>query len=238
MKAKYHCMDCGIKIASRYAKRCRSCGNKHKKGGITLGKFYCIDCGKRLKSEGAYRNKRCMKCNVKNRPKSYYDYLRGSNNPGWKGGKPKCPECGGEKPNITAKRCSRCSHHARRGVKFTKNHREKIGIALTGKNNHFWGHPPKWSRVKYKNVSMRSSWEVAYAKYLDKNNIKWLYESKTFNLGNCTYTPDFYLPETNTYVEIKGYWYREAKTRYLKFRRKFGNIELLNKQRLKKLGVL
>jgi hypothetical protein len=79
-------------------------------------------------------------------------------------------------------------------------------ISMSGKNSHRFGKPPiHGKRIRYKDICFRSSWEVAYAKYLDKNQIKWLYESKTFDLGNCTYTPDFYLPEKNEYIEIKGY---------------------------------
>ena len=31
--------------------------------------------------------------------------------------------------------------------------------------------------------------------FVEKNLFKWLYESKTFDLGNTTYTPDFYFVE-------------------------------------------
>ena len=51
-------------------------------------------------------------------------------------------------------------------------------------------------RYIYKGYSMRSTWEVKYAKYLDKNNIKWYYEIRKFHLGNTSYTPDFYLEES------------------------------------------
>lgn len=61
----------------------------------------------------------------------------------------------------------------------------------------------------YKGVDLHGSWEVKYAKYLDDCDIKWercierfpyMYEEKIHY-----YTPDFYLPETGTFVEIKGY---------------------------------
>jgi hypothetical protein len=61
-------------------------------------------------------------------------------------------------------------------------------------------------RVSYNGVSYRSSYEVAYAKYLDLNSIKYKYEPRKFRIqGNSTYTPDFYLVDSNTYVEIKGF---------------------------------
>ena len=37
------------------------------------------------------------------------------------------------------------------------------------------------------------------------------YEPETFDLGDCTYTPDFYLPSQDKYVEVKGVWTKKAK---------------------------
>ena len=87
---------------------------------------------------------------------------------------------------------------------------------------------------------MRSTWEVAYAKYLDKNNIKWQYEPKTFDLGDTTYTPDFYCPIENLYVEVKGFWWEKQKKKYDKFLKLYPeiNISLLNKSKLIEFGVL
>jgi DNA-binding CsgD family transcriptional regulator len=54
----------------------------------------------------------------------------------------------------------------------------------------------------------RSSWEANTAKYLDSHNLDWLYEPTTFNLGDCKYTPDFivYDSEGNIehVIEVKG----------------------------------
>lgn len=67
-----------------------------------------------------------------------------------------------------------------------------------------------------KKVWFRSSYEEDYAKELDKQKVK--YEMETLRIGyfdtqKCidrTAIPDFYLPETNTIVEIKGsYFYNE-----------------------------
>lgn len=67
----------------------------------------------------------------------------------------------------------------------------------------------KNKRISYNGVELHCSWELYYAMYLDKNNIRWvrctdrfLYEYKGVN---HYYTPDFYLPQTNEYIEIKGY---------------------------------
>lgn len=93
---------------------------------------------------------------------------------------------------------------------------------------------------KYKNIWMRSSWEVKYAKYLDKQDIKWLYESKPFDLGSTTYTPDFYLPAKDLYIEIKGWWRDTAKKKFVLFQQLFPKVTLkvLHQKDLEQMGVL
>lgn len=67
----------------------------------------------------------------------------------------------------------------------------------------------KEHHYQYKGADLHGKWELAYAMHLDKMNIDWErckerfpyeFEEKTHY-----YTPDFYLPETNEYVEIKGF---------------------------------
>lgn len=62
---------------------------------------------------------------------------------------------------------------------------------------------------KYKGVNFHGNWELAYAKYLDKNKIKWIRTTDsfeyTFEGKKRRYTPDFYLPGSDEYIEIKGY---------------------------------
>lgn len=108
---------------------------------------------------------------------------------------------------------------------------------MSGKNSPLFGRqtkPPRWG--KYKDINMRSSWEIAYAKWLDKKNIKWEYEPKVFNLGFTTYTPDFYLPEQQVYVEIKGWMRKEALIKIKEFIRQRPDIKylLLGEKELKK----
>jgi len=87
---------------------------------------------------------------------------------------------------------------------------------------------------------MRSSYEIAYAKYLDKKGIKWLYEPKAFDLGRTTYRPDFYLPETDKYIEIKGWITDKAKKKMNKFKNRYPkiNFNILTKKELLILQVL
>jgi hypothetical protein len=59
----------------------------------------CLDCRKPISKLAI----RCGSCNKKE------TYKNPENNPNWKGGKPKCLDCGKELVNRVAKRCRKCS---------------------------------------------------------------------------------------------------------------------------------
>lgn len=59
-------------------------------------------------------------------------------------------------------------------------------------------------------VFFRSRMEANYARYLDFLGVAWQYEPRTFwfegiKRGVVSYTPDFYLPAEDKYVELKGW---------------------------------
>lgn len=54
------------------------------------------------------------------------------------------------------------------------------------------------------NQYFRSNWEANYARILNLENKVWKYEVKTFQLSEGSYTPDFWIEDDNTFVEIKG----------------------------------
>jgi hypothetical protein len=196
-------------------------------------KHKCIDCKKIID----YRNIRCQKCWGKSIRKEL----------------PNCIDCGKKVSKYNVKRCFSCHHKWARGenspmkgkkisqsirIKISKAHK-RLGTNKGRKNGMFGKPTPHGKRIKYKNILFRSSYEVAYAKYLDKQGIKWLYEPKTFDLGNTTYTPDFYLPESDTYIEIKGYWRDDAKKKFKMFKNKYNNkIKLVTGKDLKCLNLL
>ncbi len=191
---------------------------------------HCIDCKKRTKGYG----KRCRSCATMSLHK------KGRKNPNYKHGKYckkyYCKVCGKLLQSIKAKTCNR----HKKISKKTRNKMSKNHANVSGNKNPMFGKVTHGKWTKYKGIFMRSSYEIAYAKYLDKNNIKWEYESKAFDLGNCSYTPDFYLPEKNMYIEIKGWWRGDAKMKFKKFRKIYSdiNIEILNKVQLENMEVL
>ena len=93
---------------------------------------------------------------------------------------------------------------------------QKLGVPIkekgVGKNNFMYGKPCPHNRSGYyKNIFFRSSWEITVAKLLDDENILWKYENKRFFFNRVTYLPDFYLPEYNLYIEVKGFMNRNPK---------------------------
>lgn len=53
----------------------------------------------------------------------------------------------------------------------------------------------------YKGYYLRSSYEYAYAKFLDYYSIKWKYEVETFDIGYRLYKPDFFIYNQNGKIE-------------------------------------
>lgn len=54
----------------------------------------------------------------------------------------------------------------------------------------------------YKNVFLRSSYEYAFAKYLDHFKINWKYEEKCYHISDKKYTPDFFIYSEDKLVKI------------------------------------
>jgi len=95
---------------------------------------------------------------------------------------------------------------------------------------------PNWGRSAgfHAGVRMRClNTEGVFAKDCEANGITWIYEPRRFKLSWCTYTPDFYLPEFDIWVEVKGWsgqignWPQKIET----FRRETGKTLVVVFQR-------
>lgn len=71
-----------------------------------------------------------------------------------------------------------------------------------------------------------SRWEANMARLYTYLNVKWIYAPATFDIGGQKYTPDFYLPEKEVYIEVKNFWWKYSKMRDEKFRKRYPNIPL------------
>lgn len=97
-----------------------------------------------------------------------------------------------------------------------------------GPDNHRWGKPPPHGkRIEHKGYVFRSSYEVRCADALDRKGIRWEYEPRRFDLGDCTYLPDFYLPEHGVYWEVKGWLGPDSQRKINRFRQVHPDIPLV-----------
>jgi hypothetical protein len=81
---------------------------------------------------------------------------------------------------------------------------------------------------------------------LDRSRIKWLYEPRRFELGISTeyfglvYIPDFYLPEKDIYIEVKGWASTNFKAKFKRMITAYPTVQvvLLDRAALFQLGVI
>lgn len=125
----------------------------------------------------------------------------------------------------------------RKGQNIVTDKLKQIRSENARKNNYFtdWPiHSPElcennkrfvggyyYNKSKQKNVYLRSSWEYAYAKYLDTNLFDWDVEVKQFQIDeNTRYLPDFFIFKNTKLikiVEIKSLYNRDANKRLEKY---------------------
>ena len=86
-------------------------------------------------------------------------------------------------------------------------------------------------------ICFYSTWEANIARVLTLMNINWQYSPKIFDLGKHTYRPDFYLPDSNLFLEVKNYMNDYSRERDRLFRQKYPNIklEIISKEKYKQL---
>lgn len=93
---------------------------------------------------------------------------------------------------------------------------------------------------KYKDIKMRSSWEVKFAEWLDSQELDWKYEPTFFSvMGDKRYAPDFYIPSEDTFYEVKG-WMKDGAKRKIEamsIEHPSVKLVLLQKEDLKELGI-
>lgn len=141
-----------------------------------------------------------------------------------------CPTCGADRGYVfkasIGKDCLSCSK--KKYYSFNKNRNSNGSFIRTSHETPNQG-----------SVTVRSSYEAFYIEYLNSNNINYLYEPKVFSLSTGeTYLPDFYLIETNEYIEIKGRELKEYKNKFELFKKENPevNVKILKLNDLKQLG--
>ncbi|MEK7188782.1 MAG: hypothetical protein AAB685_02945 [Patescibacteria group bacterium] len=75
-------------------------------------------------------------------------------------------------------------------------------------------------------ICFYSTWEANMARVFNLVNLKWQYAPKIFDLGKHTYRPDFYLPDYDTFIEVKNFLGTYSLERDRVFRQKYPYIKL------------
>lgn len=93
----------------------------------------------------------------------------------------------------------------------------------------------------YNGIDLHGSWELNYAKWLDQNNIRWERCKRSFSYifenKRRRYTPDFFLSESNQYIEIKGYKTTKDVAKWEQFPKEL-KLTILMESDLKSMGIL
>lgn len=225
---KYNCVcDCGNSVVKQYSILVHSIkyGHQVSCGCIVMGKwnegntkdeYSKSKIGEkynRLSIVGIVKNKpygykMVCKCDCGNTTKQIYADIK-------KGKVKSCGCYGKEKQSISG-----CEH----GL--------KNGTVNCSKRN--WG-----VEKDEKFIRMRSGYEVMYAMILEKEKIDWEYEPKRFKLSNgLRYTPDFYLPHQDLWIDVKGQITEKHKNKHKLFRELGHNLDLVLIDELKeRLGM-
>lgn len=91
----------------------------------------------------------------------------------------------------------------------------------------------------YAGETFHGTWEVAYAKFLDSIGTPWDRNTRTFvyefNGKTRRYTPDFYLPLEDVYVEIKGYKTDKDEAKWSQFPE---TLVVLMKEELRSMQII
>ena len=136
-----------------------------------------------------------------------------------------------KKPTIEAKYCSIECGKAGQKKNLSASLKGRSGGPREGGGRGKGGH--------YNGVWLDSTWEIKYAKHLDSKGIAWHRPTErfpyVFDGQQKNYIPDFWLPEIESYVEIKGYTTPRDEAKWAQFPKK---LLVLKKQELVQMGVL
>lgn len=92
------------------------------------------------------------------------------------------------------------------GKKLPVEMKKKISEAHVKYMENGGAYHCKWYKISNgeREISVQGTWEKKFAEYLNRNKIKWDRFSMPYD-NHRRYTPDFYLPEYDVYIEVKGF---------------------------------
>lgn len=115
------------------------------------------------------------------------------------------------------------------GKVWTKEQKENhskimLEIAKTNPNSYSAGNQGRCKTYEIDGIKLKGSWEVKYYLYCIENNIPIIRPTNGFQYHwegkTRTYYPDFYHPNFDVYIEIKGYETDRDKAKWTNFPKK------------------
>lgn len=92
---------------------------------------------------------------------------------------------------------------------------------------------------KTNEIQYMIGWDPLVAVYFNKDKINYEHEMHKFTMPNGkVYIPDFYLPDKDIYIEVKGFFRKDAKEKWEWFHKEHPNSELWDQKKLKELHIL
>lgn len=202
----------------------------------------CKFCEKECKNDNSLRNhQRLCKLNPERQTTPFQDKDKQKEIAKNRGNKNQWSSPNYEMSDETRKKLSENANRRNANESNETREKRKATIANKVKNGEWHVSLAKDHHYNYKNVDLHGKWELNYAMWLDKNGISWqrckdsfsyVYEGKTRR-----YTPDFYLPESDEYVEIKGYKTDKDDAKWSQFP-KYRTLKVLLEEDLKTMGVI
>lgn len=202
----------------------------------------CKFCHKECKNDNSLRNhERLCKLNPNRQLTTYEKYgpTKGFNLTGTTKRSNqyiKAKNLGLPKPIISEETRRKLSEAVKRNNPMSReDNRKKLSESM---KKVYSVNPPKVAgRSKcgnYKGFYCRSSWELAFVIYNLDHNINFIANKKGFKYiwdgTEHTYFPDFYCPDTDTYIEVKGYYDKKAQEKTKQFK---GNLLVLQNSDMK-----
>lgn len=203
----------------------------------------CIYCFKECKNDNSLRNhERLCKNNPDRQISPFSKESNNYNHVAWSKGLTKATDARLAQKAERARLKYKISPAPNKGRPLSEEHKKKISETILEKSRNGEWHVSlaKKMHISYKGVDLHGTWEQAYAMYLDDNNINWIRCKKRFTYyfedKLHYYTPDFYLPESDTYIEIKGYATDKDRAKWEQFP-KSENLNVLFGPDLLALGI-
>ena len=206
---KFCSLECPKRITTFCCLNCQKSITETTKEFEKRKYLYCVDCY--LKSPEKIED---AKAAVKNRA-SY----NGENNPNYRGQEDFVCPCG----DIFTRRVSPSQKGTRFHTYCSTKCKKKYSIS-------------KAKYFDYKGYKFRSSWELTFAEYLDSKNYTWKYEPESFETPYGFYTPDFWVEELRSYVEVKGYFRDQQARDKFEYFSKTHKVILVDESYFKSIG--